>query len=128
MSHLLDILLGRLGWDALPFWEMLQEPTTFNIINGTIVTGAASLVVFGALALVALITWFGKWRMLWTRLADQCGSQEDRHHVHRGRLHHARPGNHRGSLHARPAERRAGTAVSCRPNISANSSPPTARS
>ncbi|MDV6319404.1 cbb3-type cytochrome c oxidase subunit I [Chromohalobacter sp. HP20-39] len=66
MSHFLDILLGRLGWDALPFWEMLQEPTTFNIINGTIVTGAASMVVLGGLALVALITWFGKWRVLWT--------------------------------------------------------------
>ncbi|WP_256985464.1 cbb3-type cytochrome c oxidase subunit I [Chromohalobacter israelensis] len=66
MNHFFDVLLGRLGWDALPFWKMLQEPTAFNIVNDTIVTGAAAMVVFGALALIALVTWFGKWRVLWS--------------------------------------------------------------
>lgn len=34
--------LGRLSLDALPFWEMVQDPTRTNVINGLIGTGAAS--------------------------------------------------------------------------------------
>lgn len=58
--------LGRLQWSSLPFWEMLQHPTKANIINGIIATGAASLVVFGAIALVVLLTRYKLWRPLWS--------------------------------------------------------------
>ena len=47
------IVLGRLTFDALPFYS-------------AIATVAASLVVIGAIAVIGLITWFGKWRYLWT--------------------------------------------------------------
>ena len=47
------IVLGRLTFDALPFYS-------------AIATAAASLVVVGAIAAIGLITWFGKWRYLWT--------------------------------------------------------------
>ncbi|WP_262927339.1 cbb3-type cytochrome c oxidase subunit I [Phytohalomonas tamaricis] len=66
MSHFLDMLFGRLGWDALPFWTMLQDHSTLSIINGVIATAAASMVVIGALVTFGLITWFGKWRLLWS--------------------------------------------------------------
>ncbi|MCM2971923.1 cbb3-type cytochrome c oxidase subunit I [Larsenimonas suaedae] len=60
-----SFLLGRLGWDALPFWDMIQNPTRESIINGIIASGAAGMVVLGALAAAALITWYGKWKVLW---------------------------------------------------------------
>ncbi len=46
-------MLGRLTLDALPFYS-------------GIATGGALIVVLGALGLVALITWLGRWRYLWT--------------------------------------------------------------
>ncbi len=58
--------LGRLQWSSLPFWQMLQHPTKGNIINGCIATGAASLVVIGAIVLVALMTKYRLWRPLWS--------------------------------------------------------------
>jgi cytochrome o ubiquinol oxidase subunit 1 len=60
-----DPILGRLGWDALPFWAMLQDPSTENVVNGVIASGAASMVVVGALVVAALLTFFGLWRALW---------------------------------------------------------------
>lgn len=57
--------LGRLHWSSLPFWQMLQHPSKDNIINGCIATGAASLVVFGGIALVVLLTKYRLWRPLW---------------------------------------------------------------
>ncbi|WP_240464747.1 cbb3-type cytochrome c oxidase subunit I [Modicisalibacter sp. 'Wilcox'] len=66
LNHFLDLALGRLDWHALPFWEMIEQPTLSHIVNGSIVTAAASLVVLGALATVVLITRFGKWRGLWS--------------------------------------------------------------
>jgi len=63
---LTHFIFGRLGLHSLPFWAAVQHPTLENIINGVIATGAASLVVTGALATVGLITYFGKWRYLWT--------------------------------------------------------------
>src|SRR5665647_59593 len=47
------ILFGRLSYDALPFYS-------------AIATVAASIVVAGAAGVPLLITWFGKWRYLWT--------------------------------------------------------------
>ena len=46
------LIFGKLSYHALPFYS-------------AIATGAASLVVIGALTTIGLITWFGKWRALW---------------------------------------------------------------
>ncbi|MGH6704360.1 MAG: cbb3-type cytochrome c oxidase subunit I [Bradyrhizobium sp.] len=46
-------MLGKLTIDALPFYS-------------GIAMGGALIVVSGALGVVALISWFGKWRYLWT--------------------------------------------------------------
>ncbi|TAM03350.1 MAG: cytochrome ubiquinol oxidase subunit I, partial [Rhodanobacter sp.] len=64
--NIVDPPLGRLQWSSLPFWDMLQHPTKGNIINGLIATGAASLVVIGAIALVVLLTKYKLWRPLWS--------------------------------------------------------------
>ncbi len=45
-------MLGKLSIDALPFYSRLAF-------------GAAMLVVFGGVAVIALISWLGKWRYLW---------------------------------------------------------------
>ena len=47
------LLLGNLGYDALPFYS-------------AIATFAAGLVVVGMIAIFGLITLLGKWRYLWT--------------------------------------------------------------
>jgi cytochrome o ubiquinol oxidase subunit I len=62
-----DIIFGRLSLESLPFSEALQNPIKENIVNGTIATCAASIVVFAAAATVFLITWYGKWRVLWSQ-------------------------------------------------------------
>ena len=59
-------ILGRLQWSSLPFWEMFQQPTRGNIINGIIATGAASMVVFGGLILIVLLTRYRLWKPLWS--------------------------------------------------------------
>jgi len=46
-------MLGKLTIDALPFYS-------------GIATGGALITVFGVLGVVALITWLGQWRYLWT--------------------------------------------------------------
>ncbi|WP_303854627.1 cbb3-type cytochrome c oxidase subunit I [Salinicola salarius] len=66
MSDIWNFVFGRLGWDALPFWEAVRDPTTFNIINGIIAGGAAGMVVLGVLGAVILVTWLGKWKYLWS--------------------------------------------------------------
>ncbi|MEO8748394.1 MAG: hypothetical protein ABI379_12170, partial [Rhodanobacter sp.] len=58
--------LGRLQWSSLPFWEMLQHPTKANLINGSIATLAASLLVIGGLIVVALLGRYHLWRPLWS--------------------------------------------------------------
>ena len=60
------LFLGRLSLHSLPFWQMLQHPTEDNIINGCIATGAASMVVIGAIVTVALLTKYRLWRALWS--------------------------------------------------------------
>ncbi len=47
------LIAGNLSYDALPFYS-------------AIATFAAGLVVVGAIAVAGLITWYGKWRYLWT--------------------------------------------------------------
>lgn len=61
----IDIVFGRLGPDDLPFWEMLQHPTLATIVNGSIATFAALIVVLGAAAVAFLLTRYGKWKVLW---------------------------------------------------------------
>lgn len=58
--------LGRLGPEALPFWEMLQNPTRENVVNGCIATGAALVVVVAAIAGIALISRYRRWGALWS--------------------------------------------------------------
>jgi cytochrome o ubiquinol oxidase subunit I len=59
------IVFGRLAWNALPFWAMLQHPTARSITNGTIASLAAAVVVIGAIAVIGLILRHRKWRFLW---------------------------------------------------------------
>lgn len=59
--------LGRLSLESLPFWQMLQDPSKSNVINGIIATGAASMVVIGAIVTFALITRHRKWGVLWSK-------------------------------------------------------------
>jgi hypothetical protein len=59
-------IIGRLGPHDLPFWDMLQNPTPENVVNGSIATFAASLVIIAALGTVFLLTWFRGWKILWT--------------------------------------------------------------
>ncbi|MEO7127371.1 MAG: cbb3-type cytochrome c oxidase subunit I, partial [Rhodoferax sp.] len=66
VAALIEHPLGRLHLSSLPFFQMLQDPTRANLINGSIGGFAASLVVIGALVTVALITYYGKWRVLWS--------------------------------------------------------------
>ena len=70
-------VLGRFDWQAFPFVRAWEHPTISEIIGA----GAASMVLIGALLVVALITWLGRWRYLWVRVGDQPRSQEDWHHV-----------------------------------------------
>ena len=46
-------MLGKLTIDALPFYS-------------GIAMGGALITVFGVLGVVALVTWLGQWRYLWT--------------------------------------------------------------
>jgi cytochrome o ubiquinol oxidase subunit I len=63
---LTHVIFGRLALHSFPFWAMIQHPTTETVVNGIIATGAGSLVVIGAAVTVGLITWYGKWRYLWS--------------------------------------------------------------
>jgi cytochrome o ubiquinol oxidase subunit I len=65
-AALRHILLGRLSLHALPFWGMIEHPTRAEIINGIVATAAAGVVVAGAIGVLVLITWLGKWKLLWS--------------------------------------------------------------
>ena len=64
-ANIQHALLGRLQWSSLPFWKMIHNPTRENLINGGIGGFAACLVVIGALVVIALITRYRKWPVLW---------------------------------------------------------------
>ena len=66
-ATILHFVFGRLGFHWLPFWDMLQEPTKAHIVNDSIATFAASLVLFGGALTVLLITWFRAWGPLWSK-------------------------------------------------------------
>ncbi len=63
LSH---VVFGQLSLHSLPFWEMIEHPTTDNIVNGSIATFAAAIVVIGAAVAVFLITYYRKWGALWS--------------------------------------------------------------
>ena len=63
---IVQFIFGRLGFDSLPFWQMVQQPTVANIVNGTIATSAACIVLLAAAVVVFLITRYGKWKVLWS--------------------------------------------------------------
>ena len=58
--------LGRLSLDWLPFWSAVKHPDVVTLINDVIATLAASLVLGGGGIVVGLITYFRKWKVLWT--------------------------------------------------------------
>lgn len=66
LGFLFEHPLGRLDGSSLPFWEMLHHPTQSAIVNGSIASAAAALVVTGALAVVVLLTRHRLWRPLWS--------------------------------------------------------------
>ncbi|GAA4767903.1 cytochrome o ubiquinol oxidase subunit I [Stakelama sediminis] len=55
------ILLGRMTWDSLAFVRAWHDPTVSEIIGSC----AAALVVIGAVALFAALTYYRAWRPLW---------------------------------------------------------------
>jgi len=54
-------LLGRLGVSSLPILPALENPTVSEVVGA----GAAMVVIIGAIAVIAFITWLGAWRALW---------------------------------------------------------------
>ena len=66
LPYILAHPLGRLSLESLPFWQMLQDPSKSNVINGIIATGAASMVMIGAIVTFALITRYRMWGVLWS--------------------------------------------------------------
>lgn len=66
LPYLLAHPLGRLSVESLPFSQMLRDPSETNVINGIIATGAASMVVMGAIVTFALLTRYRKWGVLWS--------------------------------------------------------------
>ncbi len=54
-------LLGDLSWGALPFVRAWRDPSVSEIIGA----GAGAVVVLGAAAMVALLTYLRAWRYLW---------------------------------------------------------------
>jgi cytochrome o ubiquinol oxidase subunit 1 len=59
-------LVGRLGLHSLPFYDLLQDPTPANLVNGGIAGFAACVAVGGAVGVVALLTYCHRWRWLWS--------------------------------------------------------------
>ena len=55
-------VLGRFDWSALPFVRAVQHPDVSEIIGAF----AASLVILGAISLVALLTRYRLWRPMWS--------------------------------------------------------------
>ncbi|MEO8713838.1 MAG: cbb3-type cytochrome c oxidase subunit I, partial [Acetobacteraceae bacterium] len=63
---IMQIVFGRLSVDSLPFWDMVRHPTGLTLVNGIIATLAGCIVLLAAAVTVLLITWYGKWKTLWS--------------------------------------------------------------
>ena len=59
-------IFGRLGLDALPFWNMLVDPTREHVINGIIASAAGGAVVVGGLVVAVILTRQRWWKPLWS--------------------------------------------------------------
>ncbi|HLI17147.1 MAG TPA: cbb3-type cytochrome c oxidase subunit I [Rhodanobacteraceae bacterium] len=59
-------IIGRFTMHSLPFYDMVQNPTKENLINGSIAGFAACVAVGGLVIVVAGITYLKKWRWLWS--------------------------------------------------------------
>lgn len=79
-----ESIFGQLGWDSLVFTGAIKHPSASEFVA----FGAGSIVVLGAIAVVVLLTAMRWWGAALARLADQCRSQKNRHHVHRDRPRH----------------------------------------
>ncbi len=60
------LLLGRLSWDALPFWEMIRHPTFSNLVNGVDRHRRRGGRGHRRDRVTVLITRYGLWRSLWS--------------------------------------------------------------
>ncbi len=54
--------LGKLSLDSLPFVAVIKDPNASTVIGAL----ASAIAISGGIALVALLTWFGKWRRFWS--------------------------------------------------------------
>ncbi|SEQ90870.1 cytochrome o ubiquinol oxidase subunit 1 [Nitrosomonas sp. Nm51] len=61
-DHTTTWLFGRLDLSSLPIWQAIQSPAISELIAGA----AAMIVIAGAIAVIAFITWLRAWRSLWT--------------------------------------------------------------
>ncbi|WP_424987329.1 cbb3-type cytochrome c oxidase subunit I [Microbulbifer sp. S227A] len=54
-------LLGRLDMSSLPILPAIENPTASELVGA----GAATIVILGAVTVVAVLTWFNWWKPLW---------------------------------------------------------------
>ncbi|MGH8112203.1 MAG: cbb3-type cytochrome c oxidase subunit I [Rhodanobacteraceae bacterium] len=59
-------IIGRFTMHSLPFYDMIQNPTKENLINGGIAGFAAVVATGGLVIVVAGITYLRRWRWLWS--------------------------------------------------------------
>lgn len=69
-------MLGKLTLDAVP----LGEP---------IIMVTVAAIIIGGAALVAALTYFGKWKWLWSEWLTSVDHKKNRYHVHSGCHGHA---------------------------------------
>ena len=55
-------LFGRMTIDSFPIVRAIKDPT----VNELIASGASAMVIVGAIIVIALLTYFKLWRVLWT--------------------------------------------------------------
>ncbi|MGC3872478.1 cbb3-type cytochrome c oxidase subunit I [Halomonas sp. GXIMD04776] len=53
--------LGKLGVDSLPFYQVITDPN----INTLISAAASGIAIAGGLAVIVLLSWYGKWGTFW---------------------------------------------------------------
>lgn len=53
--------LGELSLESMPYVDAIKEPNSSNVISAV----AATIVILGAAALVAVLTRYGLWRSFW---------------------------------------------------------------
>ena len=61
MSGQTSPIFGNLDWTVTPYTDLLRDVNSSTIVGA----GAASVLVFGAIAGVALLTWMRSWGPLY---------------------------------------------------------------